>query len=383
MTDTDRELRPVEVQPDSPELEQQLVIPELPLWRIRLQLARKSWRQNWGLFKENKVGLIGLGIIIFFVVGAVAQWILVERGIVDPFVYDPVTGNEPNPPQATKVIVDEVTDPATEISLRQSFLIDPFLAVGDEVLIKAQPAPPYICAFADMEGECHSHILGTDPLGRDVLSQLFYGARAAFFMSIIAALVTVFVATFVGSLSAHYGGAIDSFFMRLADLLLMLPALAILIVMNTVVDFQLWHLGAFLGLLFGFGGTAIILKSQALSVKVKPFIDAARVSGGTNMRIIFRHLVPNVMPLSFLYMMFTVTAAIAIEATLSFLGLMNVDMSWGIMIQLTQTQGYLLAGLSFWWLLFPAGLAVTLLAGAFYLVGRGMDEIVNPRLRQR
>ena len=82
-------------------------------------------------------------------------------------------------------------------------------------------------------------------------------------------------------------------------------------------------------------------------------------------------------------MMFTVTGAIALEATLSFLALSNIDMSWGIMLQLAQTQGYLLAGGEFWWLLFPAGLAVTLMAAAFYLVGRGMDEVVNPRLRSR
>ena len=116
---------------------------------------------------------------------------------------------------------------------------------------------------------------------------------------------------------------------------------------------------------------------------VKPFVDAARVAGGSNRHIILKHIIPNVLPLSFLYMMFTVTEAIALEATLSFLGLMNVQMSWGIMIFTAHSQGYLLSGTSYWWLLFPAGLAVTLLAAAFFLVGRGMDEVINPRLRAR
>jgi len=197
-------------------------------------------------------------------------------------------------------------------------------------------------------------------------------------------LVTVFIATSVGSVAAYYGGTTDAIFMRLADLLLMLPQLALLIALSSVfLDFHLWHLAILIGVLGGFGGTAIVLKSQALSVKVKPFIDAARIAGGSNMRIIFTHLIPNVLPLSFLYMMFTVTGAIATEATLSFLGLLNVDMSWGIMLQLAQNQGYLISGGNFWWLLFPAGASVTLLSAAFYLVGRGMDEVVNPRLRGR
>ena len=131
------------------------------------------------------------------------------------------------------------------------------------------------------------------------------------------------------------------------------------------------------------GGVAIVLKSQALAVKVKPFIDAAHVAGGSSAHIIFNHVIPNVVPLSFLYMMFTVTGAIQSEATLSFLGILNVSTSWGLMINLANTQGYLLQGDTYWWLVFPAGLAVTLLAAAFFLVGRAMDEVINPRLRRR
>ena len=171
--------------------------------------------------------------------------------------------------------------------------------------------------------------------------------------------------------------------MRFADLLLMLPALALLIVMSAVFQFKLWHLAVFLGALAGFGGVAIVLKSQALAVSVKPYIDAARVAGGSSVRVIFTHIVPNVMPLSFLYMMFGVTGAIQTEATLSFLGLLNIPMSWGIMLQLTQNQGYFLDPEGAWWLVFPAGIAITLISAAFFLVGRAMDEVINPRLRRR
>jgi peptide/nickel transport system permease protein len=220
-----------------------------------------------------------------------------------------------------------------------------------------------------------------------------YSTRAAFALGAIAALVTVFIATSIGSIAAFYGGWLDSVLMRFADLVLLVPLIPVLIVMSALLpgiqifgiqlEMSLPLLGVLIGVLSGFGGTAIVLKSQALSVTVKPFVDAARVAGGSNAHIIFRHIIPNVLPLSFLYMMFTVTEAISLEATLSFLGLMNTPMSWGIMIYTTHSQGYLLSGTSYWWLLIPAGMAVTLVAAAFFLVGRAMDEVINPRLRRR
>jgi peptide/nickel transport system permease protein len=117
-------------------------------------------------------------------------------------------------------------------------------------------------------------------------------------------------------------------------------------------------------------------------VKVRTYIEAARVAGGNDFHIIFRHIVPNLLPLSFLYMMFTVTGAIGLEAVLSFFGLLNIRMSWGLMIHTTQYAGYLL-DMSRWWLIFPAGVSITLLCAAFYLVGRALDEVINPRLRKR
>jgi peptide/nickel transport system permease protein len=132
----------------------------------------------------------------------------------------------------------------------------------------------------------------------------------------------------------------------------------------------------------GFGVATIIIKSQALTIKVRAYIEAARVAGGGNAHIILQHIIPNLLPLSFLYMMFSVTSAIALEAVLSFFGLLNIRMSWGLMIYTTQRAGYLL-DISKWWLVFPAGLAITLLCAAFYLVGRALDEVVNPRLRKR
>jgi peptide/nickel transport system permease protein len=347
-----------------------VVRPGEPLWRIRVKLAARTLLENWRLFRENAIGLVGLAIILLFGVMALAHPILMGT-VWEKRVYDPVTGYDA--PILEKTVVEEVTDPASEIDLVTARLrVDPLAGPGDIVEVRSQPAPPSA-----------GHLLGTDALGRDILSQLMFSTRAAFAMGAVAAFVTVFLATIVGSVAAYFGGLPDAGLMRLADLILVMPLIPLLIVVSGLFSLSLVLLGLIIGLLNGFGATAIVLKSQALSVKVKPYVDAARVSGGGHWHVISRHIIPNVLPLSFLYMMFTVTEAISLEAVLSFFGLLEVTMSWGIMLNTTSTAGYLLRGIDFWWLVIPPGAAVTFLAAAFFFVGRAMDEVVNPRLRGR
>ncbi|MCC6617749.1 MAG: ABC transporter permease subunit [Chloroflexi bacterium] len=346
-----------------------------PLWKVRLALWRRSLGKTWGLFRENKMGMFGLGLILLFACMAIAHPILMAT-VWDPKIYDPVTGYSAVELQFV-IVEGEPTDPSTQISLQEARLrLNPTVKVGQTVTIPVQPAPP------SLKGP-NPHLLGTDPQGRDILSQLLYSTRAAFFLGAVAALTTVLIATTVGSIAAYFGGFIDGSLMRLSDLILLMPLLPVLILVSALFEINMVMLGLMIGVLGGFGGVAIVLKAQALSVKVKSYIDAARVAGGTHWHIVLRHIIPNVLPLSFLYMMFGVTEAIAIEATLSFFGLLNVPMTWGIMINTAQNNGYLLSGTSYWWLLFPAGLAVTFLCFGFFLVGRGMDEVINPRLRAR
>jgi peptide/nickel transport system permease protein len=320
------------------------------------------------------MGVFGLGLIGLFALMAVIHPVLMAT-VWEPRVYDPVSGYDAVLTEYT--VVEEVTDPTSQLDLRTAQLrLNPNVDVGDVIPIPAQPAPPTLTGDTP-------HFLGTDARGRDILSQLLYSTRAAFFLGAVAAITTVLIATTVGAIAAYFGGWIDGGLMRFADLILLMPLLPVLILLSAMMEITMVTLGIMIGVLSGFGGVAIVLKSQALAVKVKSYIDAARVAGGSDWHVIFRHIVPNVLPLSFLFMMFGVTDAIAIEATLSFFGLLNVPMTWGIMINNAQVNGYLLSGTSYWWLLFPAGLAVSFLCFAFFLVGRGMDEVINPRLRAR
>ena len=303
-----------------------------PLWRIRLKLFARGFKKNWALFAESPIGLIGLGVIVFFGLIALAQPILVNT-VWEPKVYDAIN--------------------------------------GFDIEIPYHPSPPSA-----------RHLLGTDVLGRDVLSQLMYSSRFEFALGLISAIVTVLIATTIGAVSAYFGGLVDTILMRLVDLVIMVPYLAILIVLSALMAVGMIELALVIGILSGLGATAIVIKSQALSVKVKPFIDVARIAGGGHAHIIFTHLVPNLLPISLLYMMFVVTGAIFSEAVLSFFGLTEIQMSWGLMINTTQVFGYLMR-FDTWWLLFPASLSITFLCAAFYMVGRALDEVVNPRLRER
>jgi len=303
-----------------------------PLWQIRLKLAWKQFKANAALFAENKIGLVGLGIVVLFALMSFAYPILINT-VWDPKIYDPITGFDPYAVQ--------------------------------------QPAPPSA-----------RHLLGTDPLGRDVLSQLLYSTGSEFLLGLVAACVTVVIATTVGAISAYYGGVVDMIFMRLADIIIMTPYVPIMVALSLLFDLQLIHLAFAIGILSGFGGTAVIIKSQALTVKVRTFIEAAKVAGGSSGHVIFSHIIPNLLPLSFLYMMFSVNSAIFSEAVLSFFGLLNIRMSWGLMIYTTQAAGYLI-DMKRWWLIFPASISISLLCAGFYLMGRALDEVVNPRLRKR
>jgi len=271
------------------------------------------------------------GIVFFFLLAVMHPVLL--RTVWNPAVYDPLTPGRPNPPP--------------------------------------NPAPPSA-----------AHWLGTDPFGNDVLSQLMYGAGSALLLGAVAAAVTVVLATGAGAAAAYSGGAFDAVLMRLADLILMTPLLVILIFLSAFFDLELIHLAVWIGVFSGLGGTVLVMKAQALSIRSRTYIDAARAAGASGPRILIRHIIPHLAPLAFLYMMFTVTEAVFAEAVLSYFGLINVKITWGTMIHTAAASGYLLRP-DVWWLVLPAGVCITLLCSSFYLVGRTLEGIVHPRLRIR
>ena len=195
----------------------------------------------------------------------------------------------------------------------------------------------------------------------------------------VAALLSVGMGLIVGLVAGYLGEKTDVVLMRFTDVVLVLPTLPLLIILSAVLGASIWNIILVIALI-GWPGTARVIRAEILSLKERPYIQSARVTGASSVRIMFRHLTPNVMPLVFLYMTFSVSGAILFEAALSFLGLGDINTpSWGTMLSTVQQTDFLRA---YWWLL-PPGLGITILSLAFYFVGRAFEQIINPRLRAR
>ena len=283
-----------------------------------------------------------------------------DAHIVTPLIATQIPGGDA---QAKYVTVAADTGEMTQLSTDGKYLA---------------PLPP---TWVQTAPSGNTYLLGTDAFGRDIFSQLIWGSRIALLVGFAASFFSVMIGIIVGVVAGYFGGWVDSVLMRFTDVILVMPFLPLIIVFAAVMGPSIWNIIIAITLV-GWPGTARIIRSQVLSLKERPFIDAARVTGASNVRIMFKHIIPNVLPLAFLYMTFAVTGAILGEASLSFIGLGDpTTMSWGMMLyNISHGSGYTLTA---WWWLLPPGLAITFLVLGFFLVGRAFEEIINPRLRRR
>jgi peptide/nickel transport system permease protein len=281
---------------------------------------------GWKIFIRNPLGKAGLLILAVFMLMAGASFLVPLFGPM----YDPMTGTDPD------IIV------STGPSLR--------------------------------------HWLGTDNVGRDLFAQLLEGSKVAFIVGLSSAFISIVIGTAVGMISGYAGGIVDTLLMRVADIIMVLPSLVILLILASIFgQFNIWLI-VFIIAILRWPSVSRIIRSQTLSLKTRPFIEASKVAGASGFRIIFRHIMPNVLPLAFLYMTFRVTSAILVEAALSFLGFGDPSqVSWGMMLQWVWKTGHMFQA-PYW--LIPPGLCISLLTLAFYILGRAMDEVLDPRLRK-
>lgn len=237
-------------------------------------------------------------------------------------------------------------------------------------------------------------LLGTDNGSpyppRDIFSTLVHGTRVSLIVGILSALFSTVIGLFLGLTSGYVGGFADETIMRFADLLLVLPTLPLFIVLIAVMKstyglVSMWNI-IILITFFGWMSFSRSVRSMVLSIRERPFIEAAKAAGGEKFYIITKHIIPNVFPLVYVTLATAVPGAIITEASLSWLGLGDPSIpSWGKVLYDFNVSGIAVTkGLTaYWFWIFPPCVAIALLATAFILLGFALDEILNPRLRER
>jgi peptide/nickel transport system permease protein len=222
--------------------------------------------------------------------------------------------------------------------------------------------------------------LGTDQRGRDVAALFLRGIRVSLIVGIAATSIATFLGLSLGLLSGYAGGLTDALIMRSVDVLLSIPTLPILMIFAGMWGKGLWNLVAILSV-FSWMGTARMVRAMTLSLRDAPWVENLRALGAKRNYILFRHLVPEALPLLLANVALGVPGAILAEAGLAFLGLSDPRLSsWGRMLHEAQTFGAFTNGA--WWTILPPGLGISLICLVFMDIGRKLEERADPRLTQ-
>ncbi|WP_084327700.1 ABC transporter permease [Salinarimonas rosea] len=237
--------------------------------------------------------------------------------------------------------------------------------------------PDYNLA-ADLRPGEDGYILGTTSLGRDIFSQIVHGSRSALLIGITAAFMVALIGSIVGLVSGYFRGWVDVILMRLADIAFGIPFLPFVIVLAAFLEPSIWNVVIAMALVL-WRDTARVIRSQVLTLRSRGYVDAARVAGSSDLKIILRHIAPNILPLSFLYGSIAIGWAILTEASISFLGFGDPQsISWGYMLQ-DAFASQALAKQAYYWFV-PPGFCIILVVSAGFFITRGYENILFPKL---
>jgi peptide/nickel transport system permease protein len=214
-----------------------------------------------------------------------------------------------------------------------------------------------------------------------VLTQVIWGARTSLLVGLVATLLAIFLGSLIGITAGFFGGGFDTVLMRITDWFLVIPFLPLAIALAAVLDRSIWNIVLVIGVT-SWPSTARLIRAQVLTVKQRLYVDRARSLGASRGYVVRRHILPNVAPLILANVTLAVPISILTETTLAFLGLGDpTHASWGKTLEEAFNAGAITRHA--WWYYWPAGLGIVCVVLAFTLFGRAMEEILDPRLRER
>ncbi len=292
--------------------------------RIAWQRRRRALGQTWAEYRSSTAGMIGLVLLVLIVAMALAAPLL-----------------------------------AAESELQ------PINAVDNPRWATPSEFPP----------------LGTDNLSRSVWAQFVWGARISLLVGLAATLIAMVIGSVVGIIAGFFGGPIGSVLMRLTEWFLVIPFLPLAIVLAAVMGRSVTNIIIVIGVT-SWPATARLIRAQVLTLKERLYVERSRALGASSTHVMGRHILPNVSPLILANLTLTVPVAILSETTLSFLGLGDpTRASWGKMLDEAFAAGALTRNA--WWYYLPPGLGIMAVVLAFVLIGQALEQILDPRLRER
>jgi peptide/nickel transport system permease protein len=246
-------------------------------------------------------------------------------------------------------------------------LLAPFIAPYDPTAIDVRHtlSPP-----------SKTHLLGTDELGRDLLSRIIWGSRVSLKVGFVAVGIAIVIGIVIGAIAGFYGGKVDAILMRFVDIMLAFPTFFLILAVIAILEPNIFTIMAVIGIT-SWMDVARLVRAEFLSLKERDFVGAARAVGVSDTRLIFRHILPNALSPVFVAATFGVAGAILIESGLSFLGLgvQPPDPSWGNIL----TSGKDNIEIAWWLSLYP-GLAILITVLSYNLVGEGLRDALDPRI---
>ncbi|MBI4237369.1 MAG: ABC transporter permease [Deltaproteobacteria bacterium] len=328
--------------------------------------ARESyWRVVWAQFRRHRLARFGFGVVVWLtLIATLAPFIANHKPLLLKWQghwYCPIIQSVPNLPEHANFLAWRAYPP-----------------IGTTVVMPAIPySPTGYDLDAILEAPSLTHWLGTDDQGRDVAARMVHGTRSSLSIGFIAVAIAGFIGIVLGAWAGYYGGIVDILLSRLIEVMYCFPTFFLILAVLAFVQPSIYNIMIVIGLT-GWTGIARLVRGEFLKLKGQDFVAAVTVLGASHARVMFRHLLPNALAPVLVSLSFDVASAVLVESSLSFLGfgVPPYEPSWGGII--SQSRDFLDIG---WWLTLSPGFAIFLTITAFNLIGEGLRDATDPRLR--